>query len=369
MPEPLYALDALSVRYPIRRGFFQRVTGHVGAVDGVSLEIRRGETLALVGESGCGKSTLGRAILGLEAVAEGRIVTAGAAGRRARAQKAQVVFQDPLGSLDPRWSVGSLIAEGIDVHGQARGAAREARIRELLAQVELPAGTRHKFPHQLSGGQQQRVALARAVVIEPSVLLMDEPLGALDRQLRKHVQLEIRRLHRSLGGTTIYVTHDQEEALVMADRVGVMRAGRIEQIGSPRDLYASPANAFVAGFLGESNLLPGRIASCGGGIAVIDVAGLGATLKGRVSRPMRTGEEAAVLLRPESLRLSASGDLSGTVEEAVFIGEIVATRVGLTSGQSVWVRAFSSAGLPAEGSATAIAFDPADILILPVDSN
>ncbi|HMO28142.1 ABC transporter ATP-binding protein [Enterovirga sp.] len=341
--------------------------GGFRALAHVDLDIAPGEFVALLGPSGSGKTTLLNIAAGFVPPSAGRVLIDGRDVTPLPPRRRNIGMMFQSYALFPHLDVFENVAYGLRVRGRPREEV-ERRVGEALAMVQLRDMADRRI-RELSGGQQQRVALARAVVIEPSVLLMDEPLGALDRQLRKHVQLEIRRLHRSLGGTTIYVTHDQEEALVMADRVGVMRAGRIEQIGSPRDLYASPANAFVAGFLGESNLLPGRIASCGGGIAVIDVAGLGATLKGRVSRPMRTGEEAAVLLRPESLRLSASGDLSGTVEEAVFIGEIVATRVGLTSGQSVWVRAFSSAGLPAEGSATAIAFDPADILILPVDSN
>ena len=252
MPEPLYALDAVRVRYPIRRGFFQRVTGHIGAVDGVSLEIWRGETLALVGESGCGKSTLGRAILGLESIAGGHIKSVDAAGRKARAQKAQVVFQDPFGSLDPRWSVGNLIAEGLDVHGQARGTAREARIRELLAQVELPADTRHKFPHQLSGGQQQRVAIARALAMRPEMIVLDEATSALDVSVQAQILNLLKDLQAEYGLTYLFISHDLTVVGQFADRVAVMYLGRIMEMGAASEVLHTPRHPYTQALLAAS---------------------------------------------------------------------------------------------------------------------
>lgn len=335
------------------------------ALESIDLAIAPGEFVALLGPSGSGKTTLLNIAAGFVPPSAGRVLIDGQDVTALPPRKRNIGMMFQSYALFPHLNVFENVAYGLRVRGRPE-AEIGRRVNEALAMVQLD-GTAGRRIRELSGGQQQRVALARAVVIEPNVLLMDEPLGALDRQLRKHVQLEIRRLHRSLGGTTIYVTHDQEEALVMADRVGVMRDGRIEQIGAPRELYASPVNAFVAGFLGESNLLRGRIASCEGTAATLDVAGLGTTLKGRVQSSMRVGDEGAALLRPEKLSLSGAGDLAGTIDEAVFIGEIVATRVALASGQSIWVRAFSSAGLPLEGSATAISFDPSDVLILPVD--
>ncbi|TKT76344.1 ABC transporter ATP-binding protein [Aquamicrobium sp. LC103] len=254
----LCEVEAVSVRYPIRRGFFQRIVGHVGAVESATLELRRGETLALVGESGCGKSTLGRAILQLEPVAEGRIRllprggdTPGAS-RRALARIAQVVFQDPLGSLDPRWTVGDLIAEGIDVQRLARGAERDARVRELLAQVELPADSFHKYPHQLSGGQQQRVAIARALATKPELIVLDEATSALDVSVQAQILNLLRDLQAEHGLTYLFISHDLAVVGQFADRVAVMYLGRIMEMGAVADVLAEPGHPYTRALLGSA---------------------------------------------------------------------------------------------------------------------
>jgi len=199
---------------------------------------------------------------------------------------------------------------------------------------------------ELSGGQQQRVALARALIIEPDVLLMDEPLGALDRQLRKHVQLEIRRLHRELGRTTIYVTHDQEEALVMSDRIGVMREGRIAQLGTARELYERPADVFVASFLGESNLLEGRVEALDGARARLVVPLLGA-VDGIAAAGLSVGAEASALVRPEDVVVDGAGaGWPAQVEEVVYLGDLVAIRIRLANGQEFWCRRLARLGAP-----------------------
>jgi ABC-type Fe3+/spermidine/putrescine transport system ATPase subunit len=221
---------------------------------------------------------------------------------------------------------------------------------------------------QLSGGQQQRVALARALVIEPDALLMDEPLGALDRQLRQHVQLEIRRLHRAHGRTTIYVTHDQEEALVMSDRIAIMREGRIEQIGSAQELYARPRNTFVAGFLGESNLLRGTVTALRDGRAALAVKGLDRPIDGAAAGGLALGAAAAALIRPESVRLTRAvdGKFAAQLIESVFLGELVALRLRLAGGQIILCRRFAGAGWSG-GDAWGVDWGPDDVCILPDD--
>lgn len=256
MPEApsLLSLRDVSVRYPIRRGFFQRVVGHIGAVEKVSFDLMRGETLALVGESGCGKSTLGRAILRLEDVAEGQIsATYGqAASRRDIARRAQVVFQDPLGSLDPRWTVGDLIGEGIDVHRIARGAARDARVRQLLAQVELPAAAFYKFPHQLSGGQQQRVAIARALAMRPELIVLDEATSALDVSVQAQILNLMKDLQAEYGLTYLFISHDLTVVGQFADRVAVMYLGRMMEIGPVADVLSAPRHPYTKALLSAS---------------------------------------------------------------------------------------------------------------------
>ena len=252
--ETLFSLKDVSVRYPIRRGFFQRVVGHVGAVESVSFDLRRGETLALVGESGCGKSTLGRAILRLEDVADGTIAASGKplVSRRDLARKAQVVFQDPLGSLDPRWTIGNLIGEGIDVHRSATGAERDARVRELLGQVELPASVFHKFPHQLSGGQQQRVAIARALAMRPELIVLDEATSALDVSVQAQILNLLKDLQGEYNLTYLFISHDLTVVGQFADRVAVMYLGRIMEMGDAAVVLGAPRHPYTKALLASS---------------------------------------------------------------------------------------------------------------------
>jgi oligopeptide/dipeptide ABC transporter ATP-binding protein len=249
---PLFSLRDVSVRYPIRRGFFQRVVGHVGAVESVDLDLIRGETLALVGESGCGKSTLGRALLRLEKVSQGTISSTGGMSRREIARRAQVVFQDPLGSLDPRWTIGNLIGEGLDIHGLLRGNARDARVRELLAQVELPASAFHKFPHQLSGGQQQRVAIARALAMRPELIVLDEATSALDVSVQAQILNLLKDLQVEYGLTYLFISHDLTVVGQFADRVAVMYLGRIMEMGSAAEVLAAPRHPYTRALLASS---------------------------------------------------------------------------------------------------------------------
>lgn len=344
-----------------------KIYGNYDALGSVDLAIAPGEFIALLGPSGSGKTTLLNIAAGFVAPSTGRVFIDGqdVTALPPRRRNIGMMFQSY--ALFPHLSVFENVAYGLRVRRRPKQEITE-RVNAALAMVQLGDFATRSI-RQLSGGQQQRVALARAVVIEPDVLLMDEPLGALDRQLRRHMQLEIRRLHKSIGGTTIYVTHDQEEALVMADRIGVMRNGRIEQIGTPQELYAAPGNAFIASFLGESNLIEGRVSETGAGGARLDVSALGLSIAGRVTTPLRMGEPAAALLRPETLSIDPAGPLPGIVEEVVFLGEITATRVALKSGQSIWCRSFSSQVGPVEGQSTAVSFDPARVLVLPLSAN
>ena len=243
------------------------------------------------------------------------------------------------------------------------------RVDQALVMVQLEGFGRRSI-QQLSGGQQQRIALARALIIEPDVLLMDEPLGALDRQLRKYVQLEIRRLQQSIRRTTIYVTHDQEEALVMSDRVGVMNAGRIEQIGSPRELYNHPVNEFVARFLGESNLLRGKVQQIDGGRGWFAVESLHQILEGMVASGIRPGEDAVALIRPEAVILgpAAKEGIHGRIEEMVYLGELVSLRVRLPDGQEIWCRKMGKEEWRLKDEVR-VMWNPEDMRTLPLSRN
>jgi spermidine/putrescine ABC transporter ATP-binding subunit len=322
--------------------------GGVQALHPIQLEVRAGEFLTLLGPSGSGKTTLLNIASGYLDADAGRVLLGGRDVTRVspRHRNIGMVFQNY--ALFPHLDVFENVAYGLKVRKRPAAEVSE-RVHAILRMVRLE-GYERRAIQQLSGGQQQRVALARAMVIEPDLLLMDEPLGALDRQLRKHVQLEIRQLHNQEPRTTIYVTHDQEEALVMSDRIAIMSQGRLEQIGTPRELYATPRNAFVATFLGESNLIPATLAGGDGREASFTIDGM----EGRWSMPRHEGIPAAgpalLLLRPEAVHPAAGSDpsLPATVEEVVYLGELVATRLALSTGQKIWMRQIAN---PATGAA------------------
>jgi spermidine/putrescine ABC transporter ATP-binding subunit len=322
--------------------------GGVQALHPIQLEVRAGEFLTLLGPSGSGKTTLLNIASGYLDADAGRVLLGGRDVTRVspRHRNIGMVFQNY--ALFPHLDVFENVAYGLKVRKRPAAEVSE-RVHAILRMVRLE-GYERRAIQQLSGGQQQRVALARAMVIEPDLLLMDEPLGALDRQLRKHVQLEIRQLHNQEPRTTIYVTHDQEEALVMSDRIAIMSQGRLEQIGTPRELYATPRNAFVATFLGESNLIPATLAGGDGREASFTIDGM----EGRWSMPCHEGIPAAgpalLLLRPEAVHPAAGSgpSLPATVEEVVYLGELVATRLALSTGQKIWMRQIAN---PATGAA------------------
>jgi len=297
------------------------------AVDGISLEVPRGSFFALLGPSGCGKTTTLRMIGGFEEPTEGRIFLGDrdVVGLPPYKRDVNTVFQSY--ALFPHMTIEENVAFGLERKGVPK-AERDRAVREVLELVGL-SGLAKRKPKQLSGGQQQRVALARALVNHPRVLLLDEPLGALDLKLRKQMQLELKRIQNEVGITFVHVTHDQEEAMTMADAIAVMNQGHIEQLGPPQALYERPANAFVAGFLGISNLLPGVIEAP-------DAVRLDSGDIVRAQVGGRTGR-VAVGVRPEKITLGPTGsngagenELAGTVLETAYLG--VATQVVAATG-------------------------------------
>ncbi len=291
------------------------------AVDGISLEIPRSAFFALLGPSGCGKTTTLRMIGGFEEPSAGQIFLGDrdVVGLPPYKRDVNTVFQSY--ALFPHMSIAQNVGFGLERRGIGKKEVR-ARVGEVLELVDLAGRDGHK-PRQLSGGQQQRVALARAIVNNPRVLLLDEPLGALDLKLRKQMQLELKRIQNEVGITFVHVTHDQEEAMTMADTIAVMNGGRIEQLGTPAELYERPATAFVAGFLGKSNLLAGTVNGAGR-IDLADGTVIHAGTNGRTG-PVSVG------VRPEKVALGDRGanKLAGTVKELAYIG--VATEVVVTT--------------------------------------
>jgi spermidine/putrescine transport system ATP-binding protein len=309
--------------------------GDFAAVDDLSLDIAGGEFLTLLGASGSGKTTTLRMVAGFEPPTSGEILMGGVAIAALPPFKRDIntVFQHY--ALFPHMSVRENIAYGLRMR-RVPAAEREERVTRALAMVQLEQlGAR--APRQLSGGQQQRVALARALVNRPRVLLLDEPLGALDLKLRKEMQLELKHLQTHLGITFVYVTHDQEEALTMSDRIVLMRQGRIAQVGSPRDLYDRPASRYVADFIGETNLLPGTVVENTPGMVTLRVGD--ATLRGMTDAPLAAGSEAWLTVRPEAIALSNGAApaghnlVSGTVADAVYAGSALRVHVTLASGR------------------------------------
>ncbi len=310
--------------------------GAAVAVDALSLDIGQGELVSLVGGSGCGKTTTLRMIAGFERPDAGEIAFDGRAMNDVPPRKRGVgiVFQSY--ALFPTMTVAENIAFGLRVARWPEAKVRE-RAAEMVALTHL-GGMEERYANQLSGGQQQRVALARALARRPTILLLDEPLSALDAKIRLRLRGDIRKIQQDLGITTVYVTHDQEEALSIADRIAVMRDGRIEQVGRPEEIYATPRTDFVADFIGVSNLLPARVVSVAAGEVDWEGLRLRVRLDGR-----RDGETVVVSVRPEKLAVvrdepptGAVNRLEGVVEVITFLGPIVRVEVAVR-GKPVWV--------------------------------
>jgi spermidine/putrescine transport system ATP-binding protein len=305
--------------------------GSLPAVDSLDLSLAQGEFFTLLGPSGCGKTTTLRMIAGFEQPSEGRILIEGedVSGSPPHKRPTNTVFQSY--ALFPHLSVEDNVAFGLRRRGVAKEEARN-RVRAELERVGL-AGEANRRPAQLSGGMQQRVALARALVNLPKVLLLDEPLGALDLKLRKGLQLELKRIQREVGITFVYVTHDQEEALTMSDRIAVMNHGRVEQVSGPVEVYERPATTFVAGFIGVSNLMPAKIESSG------SVQLEGGPLVSAETAGFSAGESCHAVVRPEKLNIDAVGGgdglphVEGLVESTVYLG--TATQMVVDLGEDV----------------------------------
>ena len=311
----------------------------VRAVDDLSLQVRRGEFLSLLGPSGCGKTTTLRIIAGFEQPTAGDVSLEGKRLGSTPPYKRHVhtVFQHYV--LFPHMTVYHNIAFGLRMKRLPKHDI-QSRVTDMLKIVEL-SGYEARYPHQLSGGEQQRVGLARALVNEPAVLLLDEPLGALDLKVRKRMQQALKRIHREVGITFLYVTHDQEEALVLSDRIAIMNRGRLEQLDSVEDIYLRPRSKYVSEFIGEVNLFTGTVVQGASGVTTILTAG-GSTLSVDVSDHLLVGTAVEVAVRPEKIHLSrefAQGEntFAGVVVEHAFLGPMTRYLVQLDSGEEVMI--------------------------------
>ncbi|CAJ1586732.1 ABC transporter ATP-binding protein [[Mycobacterium] wendilense] len=330
-----------------------RTYGSVRALDGLSLRLAPGELVALLGPSGCGKTTALRILAGLEEPTSGRVSVAGKDITTVPPNRRDMGMVFQAYSLFPHLTVLDNVAFGLKLRGKDKGA-RVSRAMQMLDMVGL-AGHRDKFAHELSGGEQQRVALARALAVEPQVLLLDEPLSALDAKVRVQLREEIRRVQTEVGTTTLFVTHDQEEALAVADRVGVMNRGRLEQIATPVELYAAPASPFVAEFVGLSNRVPARVSD--GAVRV---------LGSRV--PVLPGSVTGVgtaLVRPEAVQLTVTPEGAAVVVDTAFLGPVSRVRVRMVGGAHVVAQMSGArARRLTPGTRVDVRVDPVPVLVV-----
>jgi len=354
---PAVELDGVTKRY-----------GDTAAVDDVSLNVREGEFFTLVGPSGCGKTTTLRLIAGFEEPTAGTVRFFGesVAGVPPEDRDVGVVFQNY--ALFPHMTVGENVGYGLNFADPPEGTSHSERVAELLKLVDLPDAA-DRDPENLSGGQQQRVAMARALAPGPDLLLLDEPMSALDARLRERLRVQVRRIQSELSITTVYVTHDQEEALAISDRVAVMRDGRPEQIAPPRTVYQEPSSRFVAEFVGDNNVFAGRVVDVergeGGGDDVSRIVGVdvgGETLRVAVGEGVAVGESLTFCVRPEYLRIGEGASrIRATVASAEFLGET--TRVTLDwGGRDLVVRTRD----PLSGEVV-VGFDPEDAHVIDSD--
>ena len=342
----------ISARHVVKA--FGQGANAVRALDDVSLDIRRGEFFTLLGPSGCGKTTLLRLIAGFEMPTDGTILLDGTDITTLPPNRRPVntVFQSY--ALFPHLTVAQNIAFGLEMLGRPASEVK-SRTAAMLTLVKLESMATRKTS-QLSGGQQQRVALARALAPQPKVLLLDEPLSALDLKLRKDMQIELKRLQTETGITFVFVTHDQEEALTMSDRIGVMSNGKLQQVGTPRDIYIHPVNRFVASFIGETNFLAGQAVPGGVRLASGTV----------VEAPAATGS-VTLAVRPEQVRLVAASDagaIPATVAGAVYFGTDTHVHLALSDGAEVVARVQSGVDVPETGAAVGLRFAPGAAQVL-----
>ncbi|WP_370027349.1 ABC transporter ATP-binding protein [Planotetraspora sp. GP83] len=345
----LISIDGVSRRF-----------GDVTALDSVSLDIRQGEFFALLGPSGCGKTTLLRILAGFEEPDTGSVRLDGADLLAVPAHRRPVNLMFQSYALFPHMSVEKNVAYGLEREKLPREEIRK-RVSEVLETVGLGAHARRR-PHQLSGGQRQRVALARAIVKRPRLLLLDEPLSALDKKVRAEMQLELKRLQNEVGITFVVVTHDQEEAMSLADRIAVMQGGRVEQLDAPVALYDRPRTPFVADFIGANNLFPGTVTAKGlevGGLGVLPAPATG------LAGDFQVGARALLAVRPERVRLGA-GELRGTVVDVSFYGGTSHVALSVPGHEGHVLVATQGPARVETGTEVQLGWDAADASLIPV---
>jgi putative spermidine/putrescine transport system ATP-binding protein len=346
----------------VRKQFQQNVV-----VKGFNLGIERGEFISLLGPSGCGKTTVLRMVAGFEGPTSGRILIDGKDVTHLRPNQRNVGMVFQAYALFPNMTVADNVAFGLKVAKRPPNEIK-SRVEEMLNMIKLPH-LASRFPYQCSGGQQQRVALARALAHKPKVLLLDEPLSALDAKIRVSLREDIRSLQRSLGITTIFVTHDQEEALSMSDRVVVMNEGRVDQVGAPFEIYNDPATKFVANFVGTLSVLKGKVLDAKAGRIQV---GRSEIIASRKIINHNAGDACSVALRPEAAVLENGHDLGtgrnrlgGTIDEVSFLGSVVRIRVKIDD-DAISLDTFNnpSAIPPQRGAPVVVSFTPHDVLVL-----
>ena len=346
MSEPIIVLEGVEKRF-----------GSNLVVKNLDLEVAEGEFLTLLGPSGCGKTTTLRMIAGFEEASAGIIKVEGerVENKEPFERNVNTVFQNY--ALFPHMTVFNNIAYGLTIKKVPKAEINE-RVTEMLQMVQMEPYAKRK-PDELSGGQKQRVAIARALVNRPKVLLLDEPLGALDLKLRKQMQIELKRLQKKLGITFIYVTHDQEEALTMSDRIAVMHGGVLEQLDVPTEIYEHPKTRFVAGFIGESNIFDGKVIAKDGDLLTVETAEGNLQV---VGSDFAVGEEMHVSIRPEYLEVStapvAGFTLEGKIKDFIYQGSVVKTAVDLKGGMEVKYSRFEQDQAVSEGEKVYVCWKP-----------
>ncbi|RUW24746.1 ABC transporter ATP-binding protein [Mesorhizobium sp. M4B.F.Ca.ET.215.01.1.1] len=348
----------LSIQH-VRKSF-----GATTVVEDFNLDVAPGEFVSFLGPSGCGKTTVLRMVAGFEEPSAGKIVVAGKDITRLKPNQRNVGMVFQAYALFPNLTVAQNIGFGLKVAGMAK-AAIDSRVAEMLDIIKLPQMA-DRYPYQLSGGQQQRIALARAIAPKPKLLLLDEPLSALDAKVRVSLREEIRSIQKKLGITTIFVTHDQEEALSISDRIAVMYGGKAEQVGTPFEIYNRPATKFVANFVGTLNVLEGTVTDAAAGKVRVNAQEV--ALQGKLNGS-KSGDTLSLALRPEAISLGwqpgHDTSLSGEIAEVHFLGSVIRVRVGI-GGNTVSLDTFnnSTAPPPVVGEKADISFSSGDMLVL-----
>ena len=331
------------------------------AVDDISLNINPGEFVTLLGPSGCGKTTTLRIIAGFETPTSGEVYLGGEIINSLPPDRRDTAMVFQSYALFPHYNIYDNIAYGLKVKKLKKDEIRE-KVGRILEMVELK-GLENRYPNQLSGGQQQRVALARALVMEPGVLLFDEPLSNLDAKLRVYMRSEIRKIQKKVGITAIYVTHDQSEAMTLSDRIIIMNKGVIEQVGTPKEIYYSPKTEFVADFIGTANFIDAKVAGVGSGI--IDISVFDRNISIACSRNLKTGDGCRIVVRPEMIKIGGEGMFKGKVDTSTFMGAFQDYVIDI-SGTHIKVQDYNPIGKKVynEGEEAYLSFLPEDVRIV-----